>query len=217
MTCSDGHEAKRHTGLDRRLSSWHCHSAVSGRPDGRTDRAGDRARRSPSGRRLPRGYRPRGIELSRTQSSAQRRRHEQHSRPRRHSEAPASVRQRSRLAAARGSASWLVWSQSSSTVAIYRHARSRSLARRRLLLSRVEREAARTSSGRFVAVAGRPIRQRGSSRPRCCRSGRARACAPASVRQAGDLNVTVPRSRSGTVATSAARSSGIRPERQRRR
>jgi hypothetical protein len=71
-------------------------------------------------------------------------------------------------------------------------------------------------SGRLVAAssgaaAPRPIRQRGSSRPRCCRSGRACACTPASVRQANGLNVTVPRSRSGTVDTSAARSSGIRP------
>ena len=56
----------------------------------------------------------------------------------------------------------------------------------------------------------RPIRQSGSSRPRCCRSGRACACTPESVRQAGGLNVTVPRSRSGTVDTSAARSSGVR-------
>ena len=67
-----------------------------------------------------------------------------------------------------------------------------------------------------ISAPDRPIRQRGSSRPRCRRSGRACACTPASVRQAGGLNVTVPRSRSGTVDTSAARSSGIRPIQQRR-
>ena len=60
----------------------------------------------------------------------------------------------------------------------------------------------------------RGIRQRGSSRARCCRSGRACACILASVRHAGGLNVTIPRSRSGTVDASAARSSGIRPKQQ---
>ena len=50
----------------------------------------------------------------------------------------------------------------------------------------------------------RPIRQRASSRPRCWRSGRAVACIPASVRQAGGLNVIVPRWRSATVGASAA-------------
>ena len=64
------------------------------------------------------------------------------------------------------------------------------------------------------AVRARPIRQRGSSRSRCWRSGRARACTTASVRQAGGLNATVPRWRSGTVDASAARSSGFRPRRQ---
>ena len=37
-----------------------------------------------------------------------------------------------------------------------------------------------------TARAGRPIRKRGSPRPHCCRSGSARACVPASVRQARD-------------------------------
>jgi hypothetical protein len=36
-------------------------------------------------------------------------------------------------------------------------------------------------------------------------------CIPASARQAGGLNVTVPRWRSGTVDASAARKGGIRP------
>ena len=63
----------------------------------------------------------------------------------------------------------------------------------------------------------RPIRKRRSSRPHCWRSGNARACIRASARQAGRLNLTVAHWRSGTVAASAARSSGFRPLRARRR
>jgi hypothetical protein len=71
----------------------------------------------------------------------------------------------------------------------------------------------RLAAGAALTAQIRPIRQRRSSRPRCWRSGRACACIPASVRQAGGLNVTVPRWRTGTVYASAAGSSGIRPKR----
>jgi len=46
----------------------------------------------------------------------------------------------------------------------------------------------------------------------CRRSGRGRACTPARGRQAGDLNVTVPGWRSGTVVASAAGSGGFPAE-----
>ncbi len=88
---------------------------------------------------------------------------------------------------------------------------------RRQRLARSPLPHLRFSAVRDSALQFRPIRQRGSSRPRCSRSGRACACILASVRQAGGLNVTVPRSRSGTVDASAARSSGIRPDRERGR
>jgi hypothetical protein len=75
-------------------------------------------------------------------------------------------------------------------------------------------EAGTLSPARRVPSPPRPIRQRGSSRPHCGRSGRARACMPASVRQAAGSNVAVPRWRSGTLDASAARSSGFRPQQQ---
>lgn len=55
--------------------------------------------------------------------------------------AAAFVRYRSRLAAARASMSWLVWSPSSSTVGDLPATRDQDRARRRLLLTRVEPEA----------------------------------------------------------------------------
>jgi hypothetical protein len=46
------------------LLAWRSNRGASGRPNGRSDRAGDRARRSLSGHRAPRSYRHRGIEMS---------------------------------------------------------------------------------------------------------------------------------------------------------
>ena len=47
-----------------RVRSWPSNRGASGRPDGRSDRAGDRARRSLSGHRPPRSYTRRSIEMS---------------------------------------------------------------------------------------------------------------------------------------------------------
>ena len=74
--------------------------------------------------------------------------------------------------------------------------------------SRITR-AMQPSAARGETSGPRPIRQRGSSQPSCWRSGRARACLPASTRQAGGLNVTVPRRRSGTVDRIGCSSSGF--------
>lgn len=53
---------------------WQSDRGASGLPDGRSDPAGDRARRSLPGHRPPRSYRSRGIETSLAQSRVPRRR-----------------------------------------------------------------------------------------------------------------------------------------------
>ena len=65
-----------------------------------------------------------------------------------------------------------------------------------------------------LARACRPIRKSGSPRPHCRRSGSARACIPAILRQTRGSNPTAARWRSGTVDRSALGSSGFRPLRQ---
>ena len=97
---------------------------------------------------------------------------------------------------------------------------SRECCSRSMAPRRCARRSARCSATRSPSSAASGIRSATCSsispRPTAAQSsgGRACACTPTSVRQAGGLNVTVPRSRSGTVDTSAARSSGIRPNRE---
>ena len=64
---------------------------------------------------------------------------------------------------------------------------------------------------RRISAPPRPIRKPGSPRPHCRRSGSARACIPAILRQAHGSNPTAARWRSGTVDGSVLGSSGFLP------
>ena len=88
--------------------------------------------------------------------------------------------------------------------------------RTRLSLRRGIATASETRWRSIRAPQFRPIRKLGSPQPHCRRSGSARACIPAILRQARGSNPTAARWRSGTVDRSAFGSSGFRGMKMRR-